>query len=426
MAFARRLDDGARAPAGEAGFEPSDGLTLAEAEVVALFYNPALRVARLRTGVSKAQADHAGRWEDPVLALDAERVLASVDRPWIVGGTLDVTVPISGRLRPEKARAGAAHAAELARIAELEWATRSQLRREWLEWSAALERAVVLERSLARLDEVGGTVAKLVAAGELGRLDGRAFQMEAAARRVVLSEVRAKAADMELSIRGIMGLSPAAPLTLTPTLHEWRGSRTSVDEGALEDSPGLLVLAAEYGAAEHALRREVRAQYPDITIGPGASREEGEWRALLGFSLPIPLWNRNRGEVARAFAEREVARAAFEARLEELEIELGQARAAHDAARARRESLLRELIPLAEEQQRDAQRIAELGGFSMLLLLDSLERETVAREMLITARLEESLSAVRAAALTGPSFGPASAGPPLNSVETTPARGEQP
>jgi cobalt-zinc-cadmium efflux system outer membrane protein len=427
--FARRL--GAGSGGAEGVFDAADGVTLAEAEVVALFYNPALRVARLRAGVSAAEARYAGLWSDPVLGLSAERVLESVERAWVVGGVLDVTIPVSGRLRAAKARAGAAHAAALARVAEQEWGTRLRLRGAWLEWSAALERAGVLERALARVEEAGVIVAKMEEAGELGRLDARALRMEAVSRRVALAEERARAADLELSIRGLMGLSPGAPLVLEPTLVQVL--QENPEGNGVEGSPSLLVLGAEYEAAEHALRREVRAQYPDITVGPGASRDQGEWRALAGVSLPIPLWNRNQGGVARAAAERDVARAVFEARLEELEIELAQARAAHEAARARRESLERDLIPLADEQGRDARRVAELGGVSTLLLLDTLERETGAREQLIAARLDESLSAVRAGALLGPPPGPAALAPPLNETgemqnETgeSPVTGERP
>ena len=58
--FARRIET--TAPRSVA-FNPKDGLTLAEGEVVALVYNPDLRVARLKAGVAQATAEHAGRWD---------------------------------------------------------------------------------------------------------------------------------------------------------------------------------------------------------------------------------------------------------------------------------------------------------------------------------------------------------------------------
>jgi len=51
-------------------FDPSDGISYAEGEVLALFYNPDLRIARLKAGVAMATRDTAGLWEDPVFGFD--------------------------------------------------------------------------------------------------------------------------------------------------------------------------------------------------------------------------------------------------------------------------------------------------------------------------------------------------------------------
>src|SRR5688572_284171 len=62
IAYARRLG---APPEGAAKYDPSDGLSLAEGEVVALFFNPQLRLARLKADVPRVGAAEAGRWEDP-------------------------------------------------------------------------------------------------------------------------------------------------------------------------------------------------------------------------------------------------------------------------------------------------------------------------------------------------------------------------
>src|SRR5688500_8874313 len=61
--YARRLAEGGTGPAGP--YDPTDGLSLDEAEVVALFFNPQLRLARLDAAVRRLGAAEAGRWEDP-------------------------------------------------------------------------------------------------------------------------------------------------------------------------------------------------------------------------------------------------------------------------------------------------------------------------------------------------------------------------
>ena len=121
--FARRLET--TAPR-SVPFNPADGVTLAEGEVVALVFNPDLRIARLKAGVAKATAEFAGRWDDPELMIDVQKVTQSVPNPWVIGSALSFTIPISGRLQVEKSRAEADVHAELARVVE----------DEWLSWSA--------------------------------------------------------------------------------------------------------------------------------------------------------------------------------------------------------------------------------------------------------------------------------------------------
>ena len=79
-------------------YDPTDGISLNEAERIALYYNPDLRIARLQAGLASADTKHAGLWDDPNLDLDALRITDSASDPWIVGGSLSITIPISGRL----------------------------------------------------------------------------------------------------------------------------------------------------------------------------------------------------------------------------------------------------------------------------------------------------------------------------------------
>jgi len=113
IAVASRLsgtDSGATA----APFDPSDGLTLEEAEVVALVFNPHLRVARLEVGVTRATAETAGLWDDPVTGINLNDVSQKFGGGLSMGGQIALTIPISGRLEAEKLRANAALVADLA------------------------------------------------------------------------------------------------------------------------------------------------------------------------------------------------------------------------------------------------------------------------------------------------------------------------
>ena len=71
-AFVASLDRAPAHPTSE--LDLADGVSLLEGQLVALVYNPDLRLARLALEGAEAGAPHAGRWVDPILQLDVLRI----------------------------------------------------------------------------------------------------------------------------------------------------------------------------------------------------------------------------------------------------------------------------------------------------------------------------------------------------------------
>ncbi|HYD01480.1 MAG TPA: TolC family protein [Phycisphaerales bacterium] len=403
-AFAHRLAQGEHGPQAPSGFDPTDGLTLAEAEPVALVFNRELRLARLELGVAAAAAEHASRWTDPVLGVDVERIVSGVPHPWVVLGSVGLTLPVSGRLAAEQARANAEHAAELGRVAAKEWATRSTLRELWIEWSAQAERSRIAASLIGRLGEFATLAARHEEAGILSRMDERLFRVELASAEAAAAEAKGRVRELELQLRDVMGLAPTAPVRLVESVaFSPRITDAAALQAAIEsDNPELNAVRRAYAAAEESLRAEVRSQYPDLEIGPGYGTDEGDERVLLGVRLPLPLWNANRGGIARAQAQRDAARARFEGTYERLLSQQAVALNRLNAARELREAVEGRLLPLADEQETDARRVVELGRVDPLMLLNALRSQQETKGLLLNARAAESIGAVRLDELLGP------------------------
>ncbi len=384
QAFARQIETAAPL---SVPFEPGDGLTLAEGEVVALVYNPDLRVVRLEAGVARATAEHAGRWDDPALSIDVLKITESVPNPWVVGSALSLTIPISGRLAIEKSRAEAALLAELARVAEQEWRTIRNLQSAWLSWSADRLRLEQTERIVGALDSVVATTAKLAENGELPRTEATLFQIEHESRKADVSRLRARVGQGEQEIRSILGISPSAPATLIPTLA---AASTSRSGELVASNLTLLRLQDEYEVAELTLQREISKQYPDLELGHQAEDDEGQSKLGMIGAIPIPILNANKGGIAEANTKREIARAAFETELERTEGRLAALRAQLEGTRSRRHSIGSDIVPLIDRQVEDARRLLDLGEGGSLVLLESLVRAHEAKLDLIEVRLEES------------------------------------
>lgn len=402
-AYAESLRTAESTCAAPATFDPSDGVSLHEAELIALVFNADLRTARARAGVALASAQNAGLWEDPVLGVDLVRIVQGTPEPWKVFTTVGLTIPISGRLALEKQRAGLEHAAELARLAQSEWRTRMDVRRAWAEWSAASATLDSTRAFLSRMDQALEVVGKMEQANEMPRTEARLFRIERAEKASECVQLESRARRAALSLRRLMGLSPTAEIALTPgqPVTESPEAPTDRDELALR-SPAMLIAAAEYEVAEKTLEAEVREQYPDLQIGPGYGREDGQDQVLFNFSLPLPILSGNRGGIARARAEREAARAAAEATLERL---IADAAAAHEhaqSASAQRRTLEAEIVPMVDAQYADVRKLAQLGEVNTLVLLESLKKQQDAKARLVAAAKEEALAMIDIAELTGP------------------------
>ena len=117
-----------------------------------------------------------------------------------------------------------------------------------------------------------------------------------------------------------------------------------------------------------------------------------EGQSRIGFigAIPLPILNSNKGGIAKARAEREVAQAAFETEFERTVGRLAGLRTKQRAIRAQRRTIDKDVIPLVDRQVADARRLLELGEGGSIVLLESLVRAHEAKLKLIDLQLEES------------------------------------
>jgi outer membrane protein TolC len=107
----------------------------------------------------------------------------------------------------------------------------------------------------------------------------------------------------------------------------------------------------------------------------------------------------NRRAIAEARASRDVSRAAAEAEYEQLLAEATATQARLQAARERLAYVEKELAPLADQQVNDARRLANLGEFESVVLLEAIQTAHEAKLAVLDARLSAALSGIRLDAL---------------------------
>jgi len=425
-AFIERLQDSPTAEPLE--FDTSDGLSPAEGEVVALFYNPALRITRLEAGVALATRDNAGLWEDPVFGFDGADILSPSGQPFEWGVGISLTIPVSGRLGVERDRASAAYDAHLRALVDAEWRTRAHVRTAWARWTAATEEVALIATTIEQLQSLDETVSHLADLGELNRVQRRLFSIEIASQEAAHAEVQLEAIEATTTLLGILGLPPTAADLLRPAFPTTVSTAPENSTARLiASNTELAVHFAHYRVAEETLRLEIQKQFPDIVIGPGYGTEFNDHRVMFGISVPLPILNANKAAIAEARAKREVARASAETTFADLERRLVATLASLHLAQQQRALFESRIVPLLNDQMHDLQRIAEFGEIDLFIMLETTTRQLRARTQLLALKTAQVQAATTAALILGPDDPTPPApvivdAPDLRTDETQPSR----
>jgi len=399
-AFVERLDELTDEEPIKFGF--SDGISPSEGEVLALFYNPELRIARLEAGAALAKFDTTGLWEDPVFGFDGADI-TSPSAPFEFSLMGNLTIPISGRLKIEKERAGDAYEAKLRTIVDAEWNTRAALRSQWATWAAANQRVELTQDVIIQLEHINSIADILKEAGELNRVQHRLLQVELSSKMVELIEVELQALEAKFKLLGLMGLSPTAASMLIPTFPAISIPIVE-DETArlIQSNTELAVRFAQYETAESSLHVEIKKQFPDIVLGGGYGSEFNDHRVLFGLSIPLPVLNANREGIAVASVKREVARAAVETTFGNLYRSLAIAAVTLDMTKSQQIHYEQIIVPMLEDQTRDIERIVQLGEVDTFILLETVTRQFDAKQELIELQLAQLDAAIHMIQLLGP------------------------
>jgi outer membrane protein, heavy metal efflux system len=126
-------------------------------------------------------------------------------------------------------------------------------------------------------------------------------------------------AQNRLASRSIVVSAGSAPLPLALAARQVQSAGASRAEQAHSDStssessidggqrPDVLAAREHVAASRAAITSERTMLFRQVGATFGVKRSAGTASMIAGVSLPIPLFDQNRGEVARAQAEREVA-----------------------------------------------------------------------------------------------------------------------
>jgi cobalt-zinc-cadmium efflux system outer membrane protein len=206
-----------------------------------------------------------------------------------------------------------------------------------------------------------------------------------AARDPLLASARAEAgvAGSEVEVERASLMASAARSKLA---SYWSGtSDFKLDHSSFErvdllparpnqdSSPDISLLETKRDRAKSGISLETAHAIPDPRLSTGFRQFEDtkDTAWVVGLSVPLPLWDRNSGAIARARAEYASASYEVEAGRRALARQEVALIAERDAAKAEIEALQSRVIPRSEEALSSAREGYASGGLSYLDVLDA-------------------------------------------------------
>lgn len=284
----------------------SQPMSLSRLHDIGLLLNPELNKYRLNYARSTAVAETAGWWEDPAISADVKHIREADVTNRGVG--LSLTLPVTGL--PSLAE----KVAECYK--ETDYRTMLSKERAYLVELDTLRYRVMsthaklhlMQDRVRRLSEEQESAQRMHELGEMEFADFQVICRRLNDGQKELQEMEQTHLDEHLQLLKLLGLHPdMRSVELSGHLPENIPAAVAAPtEAQLLKHPALQAAMAAHDTSEAELQREIRKQYPEISVGPGFEHDDGNSKIGLGIGMSLPLWNRNKEGIAQAAAERDI------------------------------------------------------------------------------------------------------------------------
>jgi len=292
---------------------PPKSWDLQTLSLAALYFNPALDLARARLATAEAAIVTASARPNPTVDF-----VPGVPAPYLLTQDFLFLIETAGKRGRRVQIARNLDQAAQIDLADSAWTVVMGVRLALLNYLVASRNLELLQsEEKVRQDQVA-LLEKVMSAGEITRQDVDLARMEASKTQVTTraaegqtAEARAVlAAAIGIPVAGLDGAQFSWSTMDTPPAPESL-SADQVQRDAVLNRLDIRRSLAQYAASEAAVHSEIAKQYPNFNIGPGYTYEERNNFFTVGFSTTLPVFNRNQGPIAEAEGRRKEAAAAF-------------------------------------------------------------------------------------------------------------------
>jgi len=396
---------GERAPqaAAAAAAEP---LSLAKAIELALEGNPEVAAAKRQWEATEGQVLQGRSRPNPELAYSLEDTRSKTrTQSW----QLNLPVELGGKRAARTKAAEKTREQAQAQLAELQATVRANVAAAYFDVLTAQERLVLARDSAALAKSSTDTVSKRVAAGKVSPVEESKARVAEAGVRVELAQAASEQRNALSRLFALLGRIDA-PYTVLEGKAENLPSVPSLADlqPLISSAPGVVLARIEVDRREALTALEQSKRVPDVTVSVGMQRSNETQRNVLlfGVSVPLPIFDRNQGNLLEALKLEDKARDELQAASVRLHSEVAQGQERLSTITAEVQSLQQDVLPGAKSAYDAATIGFENGKFNFLEVLDAQRTYFTAKSQYLKALGEAHRAAADIDRLLGASMVP--------------------
>jgi cobalt-zinc-cadmium efflux system outer membrane protein len=292
-------------------------MTLEECEQLFIKNNLLLLAEQYNIDASKANVIQAKIWEQPYISGEINAFNPNINKPFDIGKqgqkalAIQQLIKLGGKKKNEIALAKSnVHLAEL-QFEQLLKNLKYQLHQHFYTLHFDLQKIQNLNQQVTNVDSLANAYAVQAAKNNIALKDVVRLQSLSLNFKSDLISIQKEINDEEENLKLITG-SPSniTPSVSTSFLNDLYKKRTllGTDELlkiALEKNPEYLSFLTLIENNELMLKWQKSLSVPDLTLGASYDQRGGAFnnQTNLTFGVPLPLWNKNKGNIRIAKAQ---------------------------------------------------------------------------------------------------------------------------
>lgn len=391
----------------------TDGpLTLKQALAAALVNNP--KLASFAWGVRAAEARtlQASLWPNPRLELETEGIGLSSSS--LGFGQTETTVRLTQPILTGDKIAKRTHVAQWGRelaawdyqVARLDVLT--EIVQRYIDVLAKQGKIQVAQQTRDLTKQVLVAVTRLVEAGEVSSLELKRSTVEFSEAEIALLKSQHKLDAAKAALAGAIGLKDVRFTKVTGKLGVELKPLPPLNTLLVQvkQNPDIARWEAKLAQGKAHVDLAKAKAVPDVAVSLGLQRfnEQDDYAGLIALELPLPIFDRNQGEILEKRFELSQAKSRKQAEIVRVRTDLREAYQQLKAARKTVLALRKTTLPAARQAYQGIRTAYRQGKLPLLDVLDAQRTLFAIESRFVEALAEYHRSAARIERLIGQSL----------------------